>query len=323
MRRTTGAVLVGLGVFLLVVAPLMYFSLGPALLVAPLDQNITSRAVADDASYFDAQTLKPVTGVQIEAVREVRGDVEAGKAHVAVWDVYLTLREVGSPSDKYVKKVVDRVAFDRRTSEAVDGYNQAVDGASAKHEGVEYKFPFNTGKRSYLYYDYTALKAFPMEFRGVEQVGGLEAYKFVQDVPETTVGTPTNVPGDLVGQPGTPSVSVNQVYSNTRTVWVEPTSGVILRGEEALKLVYRAAGGQQFTGVDGLFKFDDKTISEAVDQAKKARTASTLLRGPGPVLVGVLGAVLLIIGILITLSARRAGGRRNRAQDQKRVTEKV
>ena len=50
------------------------------------------------------------------------------------------------------------------------------------HDGLSYRFPFHTEKRTYPYFDPIAQKAFDANYTGEEDVNGLTAYKFTQDV---------------------------------------------------------------------------------------------------------------------------------------------
>ena len=50
------------------------------------------------------------------------------------------------------------------------------------HDGLSYRFPFHTEKRTYLYFDPIAQKAFDANYSGEEDVNGLTAYRFTQNV---------------------------------------------------------------------------------------------------------------------------------------------
>ena len=50
------------------------------------------------------------------------------------------------------------------------------------HDGLSYRFPFDTEKKTYPYFDPIAQKAFDANYDGEEDVNGLTTYKFTQNV---------------------------------------------------------------------------------------------------------------------------------------------
>ena len=50
------------------------------------------------------------------------------------------------------------------------------------HEGLAYRFPFDTEKKTYPYFDPIAQKAYDANYEGEEDVNGLSVYKFTQNV---------------------------------------------------------------------------------------------------------------------------------------------
>ena len=110
------------------------------------------------------------------------------------------------------------------------------------------------------------------------------------------------VPGDLVGSDAK-SVKAPEFYSNTRTVWVEPVTGVIVKGQEKQHLVLRdAAGADKVTLIDVTVTFDEKTQKQQGDLAKDGRSQKALV-GTWVPLVCLLLAV--ICGVLVFVLARR------------------
>jgi Porin PorA len=318
MRRAAGYVLVGLGALLLVVAPLLRWYAAPRLVKAPLDQESITVSRADNATFLDLDPLSVRTGEQLTATRIVVGDVDGAKnadiSDTAVWDVFLRVTAAG---DELVSATLDRVAFDRNTQEAVNCCGENFDGdQSVRHQGIEYKFPFGAEKQTYNYFDTTLKRATPMEFQGEEEVAGLNVYRYVQRIDPTKVSE-VDTPGKLLGRPE-PAVPADRIYSNTRTVWVEPVSGVIVKGQEEQRSVLRA---QQGTGElvvsEATLVFTDETVDKQANDASEARTRIIWLTSLGP-LVGVLvGIVLVVIGVLLLRrpSAPGAGGK-HRAEER-------
>jgi hypothetical protein len=304
MRRGVGLVLLGLGVFLLVLAPLLRWSIAPALAKAPLDQDSETVSVATNATYLDPGALAVRTGRNLVATRTVHGDVEAGSADVAVWDVFVKVQDPdkpGSGEDQLVTATTDRVAFDRRTSEAVDCCGANVNGdESIRHAGIEYKFPFNTEKKTYQYFDTTIGRATDMVFESEESVGGVETYKFVQRIEPSEIAR-LDVPGALVGS-SAGEANVGRFYSNTRTVFVEPVTGVIVRGEEQQFATLRDDSGEdKLTITEANLAFNDETVAEQADTAQDGRRQIRLLTTVGPLIALIAGLILVGVGLFLLL----------------------
>ncbi len=130
-------------------------------------------------------------------------------------------------------------------------FGAAVNGdASIQHVGLSYTFPIDTEKKSYPFFDTVVGKAYPMNYRGTEKLNGLDVYRFEQTVPESDIKIQDLLPGK---------------YSNVRVVWVEPTTGVIIKGSEQIKETF-ATGGQ--TAFSGTLVFNDASVKSQADYAK-------------------------------------------------------
>ncbi len=297
MRRVPGLILLGLGSFFVVGALMMRFFVLPNLLVTPMDQFAQSRAPGT-GTVFSPSTLSEKQGVPLVAKRTIRGDVAASNRTVGVWDESLILSDA---TGKMINTTTDRVFFDRKTGMAVDRPGAAVNGKPVKHEGLSYKFPFHAKKTSYQFFDTTARKAYPMRYQATEKLQGLSVYRYEQVVPAQQVGELT-VPGELIGDPASPSVKAPQYYSNTRTVWVEPFSGVIVKGAEKQLQTLRSTDGTDRTKLlDATLIFDEKTQKQQADLARDARSKGSLVGVVLPLVLGLLGLALLVVGALMVL----------------------
>jgi hypothetical protein len=301
MRRTAGLVLLALGVAFAALALLLRFYVVPTLLVTPIDQFAESFAPGT-GTVFNPATLVEEDNVDMVAHRTLRGDVAASSDDVGVWDESLLLEK---SDGSLINASTDRVAWDRKTGEAVHCCGEAVDGVPTKHAGLSYKFPFGTEKKTYQFFDTTAKKAYPMSYKGSEKIQGLTVYRFEQPVGPVQVGE-SEVPGDLVGETA-PSVTVPRFYDNLRTVWVEPVTGVIVKGQEKQHQVFRdAAGADAVTLVDVTLTFNEKTQKQQGDLAKDGRSKAALLGLWAPLVLGILGLVLLVLGMVMI--GRRGDG---------------
>jgi len=251
MRRTAGLVLVGAGAFLLVLTLMLKVYAEPRIVRAPLDQATGTSSVSDGNSrVLDRGTLTVRTGLTLTARREVRGLPKAaeasGRDDIAVWE---TGNTVLGPDKETISVTRETVAFDRRTGQAVVCCGDQVNGDTAvNHEGLFFKFPFETAKQDYQFWDANARKASTARFQGEETRQGLTTYHFVHQVPETELST-VQVPPSLVGQTGDQLIPATTVYTNTRELWVEPVSGIIVYGKETPKQVLRGEDGTELLTV--------------------------------------------------------------------------
>ena len=296
MRKIAGVVLLGVGVFLLVLAPVLRFYTYPALAKAPLDQDSQTVSVAPGATYLNIGKLELVEGATLTATRRVRGDVAAGNDDRAVWDVFVRVENEGA----LVTASTDRVAFDRSTSEAVNCCGESLNGAPAKHSGIEYKFPFGAGKKTYQYFDTTLGQSSDMVYKASEKLEGLNVYRYEQVIEPTKIAE-LEVPGTLIGRTEG-SVPVDRYYSNLRRVWVEPDTGVIVKGqEEQLSTLRDDTGEDVLTVTEATLTFSDATVEEQVKTAKDNARSLNLLGTIGPLVLVLLGLVLALLGLALAL----------------------
>lgn len=305
MRRAVGLVLVGFGIFLLVLSPVLKWYVYPQLAKIPQDQNGGSVATGV-GTYYDP-AVGAVKGANLVATRAVRGDVPASiKAgdDTAVWNTFTRIERL--EDSHLVNARPDRVAMDRRTAMA----KNCCDSAPGRR-GLTYTFPIGTDKKTYPYYDVSLGKDFPVKYVGTETLKGLSVYHFKVTIEPQQLGEPRTVPGTLVGDPSKPSVSATVYYASTRDIWVEPTSGVIIKGSDQVLQTLRTDGAEdKATLLSATLVFDDKTQTKQADTASESRTKLNLLSLYGPLLCLLLGGLLLAGGLLLLRSKAPPAGRR-------------
>ncbi len=315
MRRVIGYLLVGLGAFLLVLAPLARWYVYPRVAVAPLGCDGTSAICQDRVNLspsagiattlFDPATLHVRTNVALVGQERVRADVAAssGPDNRTVWDESQT---VSDAAGTLVTATTMRIPFDGHTSQMIDCCGANVDGVKiTDFSGINpLKFGFGTEQKTYQYFDKTLNKATAMEFKDVETIDGVECYKFVQVIAATQVGA-LEVPGNLVGS-ADPSVQAPEFYANTRTVWVEPTTGVIVKGVEVQKQTLRGAdGSDKLTLIDATIGFTPDNVRLSAKAAADGKSQLGLVTTVIPI-VGLAGGLLLIaLGLFLVVGARR------------------
>lgn len=316
--RAIGLALVGLGAFLLTAALAVRLLLEPALVKLPLDQTAEPTAQGTGIEYFDLAEAKQLRGLEADVRQEVQGDPgsEAASDDVAVWNFGST---VTATDGTLLNAGTYRVCLDRRTAEAVDCSVDNVDyDDDVSVEGLTLTFPFGTEKKDYDVFNSTAQKAFPATFDGEEELEGLKVYRFQVSVPETVIRS-TDVPAALVGADGTGTVKADVVYSNERTIWVEPTSGVIVTSEESPNTVLRGPDGDDAaTILSGTFAADADTIAAGVKRAEDTRGQITMVKTVLPLVLLVLGLLVLILGALL-IRRNRGGAHRSESFDDPTV----
>ncbi|RIV32598.1 DUF3068 domain-containing protein [Micromonospora radicis] len=301
MRPATGVVLVATGTFLIVGALAMPLYVAPAVVKVPLDQSSVTYSRAQNATVLDFQTLSERSGVDLTAVRAVRGDVEAGNADRAVFNVGVRVTDEAGTEITVSR---DRVALDRRTGEAIACCAEDINGTPFKHDGLTYTFPFGTEKKTYRYFDNTARKAYDATYHGTEQLQGLTVYRFEMTVEPVQVDE-IKVPGHLVGS-AEQMTTVGRFYTNKRTLWVEPNTGVIVKGQEDQLQTLRGPNGTDAIRIiDADLAFDEETQKQQADVARDAMRQINLVTVLVPIVLGVLGLALLVLGLLLFFRANR------------------
>ena len=307
MGTRSRAVLIGLGVFFVGVAALARFYAYPTLAVAPPGQVAHTVSEGSDATIFSVSELKEKTGVDLEAVRTVRGDVVAAdkiskalNRKVVVYDTavvtddsknYRFPKNGSMTAEMPLSFVQERVVLDAHTGEAVR-WNPSGDDNSGEyitttlekadrlkpdsqgalfrgHEGLVLKFPFGTEKKTYQFWDTTLRKAFPIHFQKEAKLDGLNVYVFEQDIPkqEVPLAKPLLVPGSVVDDLSKDSVEVQRMYKNTRTLWVEPVTGAIIKGREQQLSTIAYNGEDKVTATQVSIEYDDATVKKNVKGA--------------------------------------------------------
>ncbi|GLZ28649.1 hypothetical protein Lesp02_08390 [Lentzea sp. NBRC 105346] len=314
MRRVASLVLVGLGIFTLTLGAVLRFYVYPELAVVPLDQKTESVAQGAARVFYPKDLV--VKDAQLTATRKVesnraRPEVERNGS-VMVWDQGLLVTD---SNNTIVSAVKHQVCLDRHTNMAVPKCSEQYvtdnkdgptdDDRAVKQEGLNYKFPFGTEQTDYPYFDLTVRKATTARFQGTETLGGLEVYKFVQEIPRTKLRE-QEVPGSLVNSTEA-SVTASRYYQNTRTFWVEPLSGIIVKGSEKQKQLLVGPDGKDGTVLlDGTLTFTDQTVNESVQRATEAHDKLKLISSTGPLVLGGLGLVMLLGGILLGVTGKRS-----------------
>jgi Porin PorA len=306
--RRVGYVLVFLGLFLIFFGAVERVYAYPRLKKAPLDQY--SQPVATGTgTYFNRSPdkLTEVTGAELRNIRTVRGDVKAGSDEVAVWDSFNST--VAVADNGVITATQERIALDRVTGQSV-----RCCGENPPHQGLTLKFPFDTKKQTYQFWDGPANGAYPARYLGEEVIRGVKVYRFEQRIDPRTLRT-QEVPGSLAGDPSADSVTTNVVYSNLKTLWVEPTTGIIVKAQQdATQVLETPAGKEVLTLLDAVLTYDDATVKANAEDAAAGARQLRLLGTVVPVGGVLLGLVLTSVGLYLL---RAPQGRRLRRPERR------
>jgi Porin PorA len=297
MRRAFGVVLIGVGVFALAMTILL-----PTVVVSqskktPLDLDITQIS-SGPAKVLDAATGK-TNDAQLRATRIVRTDSAASDDKNTTVNETLcivvvqgkTPNCVPSKDPRLLSFTTDRVTSDRRSADSVHvaGWGENVNGdTSVRHEGMTYKWPIDTEKKDYKYYENDLKLAVTAKYEGTAKRKGLEVYKFVA----STGDHPYLVQGIAKG-----------TYNDVTTAYVEPITGAVIDGSD--HQVQKLANGT--LALDTTLSFDKSAIDYQAKYSQDEIDKLHLAQIWGPIIAGVIG-IAALIGAYFLLRRRNDGG---------------
>ncbi|MER7573712.1 DUF3068 domain-containing protein [Streptomyces sp. NPDC126514] len=313
MRRTASPlslILLGLGTFLLVLAPMLAWYVEPRAAVNPIDIDTTA-VYKGTGSVFDTEKIETVPDRTITVTQRVRGNVaESEESGNAVWDVITTVDTDKSlpAADPYdaLDYVPHRWVMDRKTTRPVHCCEE-----KPYIEGEAYlKFPFDVQKRDYRWWDNTLGGTITMSYRGTKKIQGYTGYRFTGSVPATRTGTRL-VPGRLVDVDAS-QVLAEEWYSNHGVeLVVDQATGRVLYAQTGPRRTLRAPGGEKDEAVlldSEKIAFTTETQKEAVSQAEDDSGRLRLVGQTLPIGAGVVGFVLAAVGGALVVRGRRDPG---------------
>lgn len=302
MRKISAIILLGFGAFLLVGAILLKWYAYPRLAVAPLDQDIVQVSSGPDAEIFDQGELRNRT-TDLTATRRVIGDVAASEQegnNVVVSNTSVTTVDADGV---VVDAITARVPFDRTSGAAVNCCDADLNDQPIEFHGEVLKFPFNTQRHDYDFWDNDLKQATPAVYSGEESINGVTVYKFVQTIEPTNIGT-VNAPPNLVGASGTAFVPTDRYYSNIRTLWVEPETGFIINGQEQQYSTLRYQGEDRLVLTDVTIGYTDDTVKDNTDTYGPKATQLKIMRVWGPIIGSIVGILMILVGLLLSWRMR-------------------
>jgi hypothetical protein len=272
----------------------------------------------------------------VPLVSQQQIDVESpANADVVTLQVGTSVRRSDKQKDSgLLLALVDTVTLNRKSASAVSddthpggavqkprGFNDEnpPTNIALPHDGLSYRFPFHTEKRTYPYFDPIAQKAFDANYTGEEDVNGLTAYKFTQDVGydgDGKLAEPIRYPSlyaddadskvtaaaSMWDVPGDPDekITMTRYYAAQRTFWVDPESGTIVKEEERANHYYaRDALKPEVVLVDYKITSNEATVESQVNAARNERDRLALWSRVLPITFTASGVIALIGGLLL------------------------
>ncbi|HUC59069.1 MAG TPA: DUF3068 domain-containing protein [Streptosporangiaceae bacterium] len=326
MRRVVWSVLAGLGVFFIVLALMSRFYLPGQAVKFPLNEYGINTLVANNASWFSPENVSELSPVTLEITNTVKGNVAAsdqlGSSTYAVWQSFAVIEDVTDHQQVSIPAAADQLAFNRRTGVIVPSKDNLIDGKpiTGTVSGQSYVWPLGAGKQNYEVYDTTLKKPVLFKYQGTATVQGVSTYLYVANVPPTQVGT-QQLPGSLVGLKA-PEVTLPEFYSSQEYYYVDPVTGAPVSVERKVQQVLKDnAGVTKLVLIKADFKSSASSIAATLKTDNKYRNEINLVENTIPIVAGLVGIVLLVIGLV--LSRMRPQDEQYEEDEDEHVSESV
>ena len=344
MLRLVALAVMGLGAALLTAALLLTTYTAGKIEKIPLniDKTLVSGGTGTALDPASLSATRFVIDRDVPVVSQQAITVETpANAQVVTFQVGTSVRRTDRQQDSgLLLAMVDTVTVDRRTAEAVSDDERP--GGSVQrprtfeddkpstnialpHEGLTYRFPFNTEKKSYPFFDAIAQKPFDANYDGEDDVNGLSTYRFTQNVGYDADGKlvdpikyaslydrnedgEVTARAELWGLPGDPyePITMTRFYAAQRTFWVDPVTGVIVRSEEHANHYYaRDPLLPEMALADYKVTSTEQTVESQVAMARDERDRVALWSRILPISFAAAGLIALIgAGLLAWFSVR-------------------
>jgi hypothetical protein len=300
MRRVAGIALAGLGAFLIVAALMCRFYLPGHVIKFPLNEYSVTRLSGTNVSYFSPQTGAEVNGATVRAVSTTQGDVRSGSSSTAVWNNVTGVFDVSNSPQVPISYSTQRLAFDRRTGVLLNCCGAEVGTTRPHFSGQGYVWPIGTQQKTYQVFNTSTMQPEPANSAGTATVDGLSVDIFVQPVNNKQIGTIT-VPGSLVGISDQATVTLPEYLTATNTYYVDPGTGAPVKVVQAHNdtLQNPSTGGTALVLFNGTLTTTPQSIADAVNTAKSDDALISAVQTIGPLVGGLVGILLLVLGILL------------------------
>jgi len=338
MLRFAACAIIGLGSALLIAALLLWTYTSSRIAKIPLNIDTTlisnGSGTALDSASLSGDHL--VVNQNVPLVSQQQVSVESpANADVVTLQVGTSVRRTDKQKDSgLLLAIIDTVTLNRKTAMAVSddthtggsvqkprsfGDENPPTAMPLRHDGLSYRFPFHTEKKTYPYFDPIAQKQFDANYDTQEDVNGLTTYRFTQNVGYNREGKlagpvvyPSLYPGNedgkvtasaaMWGLPGDPAeqVTMTRYYAAQRTFWVDPVSGTIVKQtEHANHYFARDPLKPELTLADYKITSNEDTVEAQVNAARDERDRLALWSRVLPITFTAMGLIALVGGGLL------------------------
>ena len=152
------------------------------------------------------------------------------------------------PQERLLSATTDNFASDRKTGLAVND-PKYLPAEAEPHEGLVNKWPFESEKKTYPYWDALVGDTVDAVYDRTEEVDGLETYVYKVSISDAPIEITDGVPG---------------TYDDEKEIWVEPVTGAIV--DQSDSQVRLDEDGEVFLALD--ISFTDEEVAESVEDAK-------------------------------------------------------
>ena len=338
MLRLGALAIMSLGAALLTAAVLLTTYTAGKIAKIPLsiDETLISSGTGAALDPVSLSGTRFVVDQSVPLVSQQAVTVETpANAQVVTLQVGTTVRRTDKQKDDgLLLAMVDTATLDRSTAEAVSD-DERPGGSVQKprtieddrpstnialpHEGLTFRFPFNTEKKSYPFFDAIAQRPFDANYDGEDDVNGLTTYRFTQNVGYDADGKlvepikyaslydrnedgEVTARAELWGLPGDPyePVTMTRYYAAQRTFWVDPVTGTVVKTTERANHYYaREALNPEMALADYTVTSTEQTVESLVAGARNERDRVALWSRVLPISLAATGLVLLIGATLL------------------------
>ncbi|MGZ4514181.1 MAG: DUF3068 domain-containing protein [Mycobacterium sp.] len=339
MLRFAACGIIGLGAALLIAALLLstYTTSRITKVSLAIDTTLISDGSGTALDSASLSTDHVVVNQNVPLVSQQQVSVESpANTDVVTLQVGTSVRRTDKQKDSgLLLAIVDTVTLNRKTGMAVSddthtggsvqkprafGDENPPTAMPLRHDGLAYRFPFHTEKKTYPYFDPIAQKPFDVNYDSQEDVNGLTTYKFTQNIGYNADGklvAPAAYPSLYAGnedgkvttsaamwglQGGDPAeqISMTRYYAAQRTFWVDPVSGTIVkRTEHANHYFARDPLKPELTLADYKVTSNQDTVESQVNAARDERDRLSLWSRVLPITFTAVGLIALVAGGLL------------------------
>ncbi|WP_407688955.1 PorA family protein [Mycobacterium sp. HUMS_1102779] len=338
MLRFAACGIIGLGAALLIAALLLSTYTSSRITKVPLDIDTTlvSNGTGTALDLGSLSTEHLVTNKNVPLVSQQQITVESpANADVVTLQAGSTVRRTDKQKDSgLLLAIVDTVTLNRKTAMAVSddthpggsvqkprafGDDNPPTAIPLRHDGLSYRFPFHTEKKTYPYFDPIAQKAFDVNYDSQDDVNGLTTYRFTQNIGYNGAGKlvapvvypslyggnedgKVTAPASMWGVPGDPGeqITMTRYYAAQKTFWVDPVSGTIVKQAVHANHYYaRDPLKPELTLVDYKVTSNEDTVESQVNAARDERDRLALWSRVLPITFTAVGLIAVIGGALL------------------------